>query len=246
MTLPEIPQTTQSPGSWACSVSRFEPHGLDLLEAHVLAYRTEASVMAHTPAGLFVWQMAAAYLAPFAAGIGFAAVFGVPIEVVRSTTYETSGESITWAMIAFIVATAGLTMMFVRWLTEGRRRVAGARGALVVTFAFAVAAIPVAFGLAAGEGVAAGARMVPTYATAALAVVLFVLMQVSPKPDPVPEAALEDLNDKAMAYLMKARSEAIDELAKRRMLGDADPDALKARPLGRLHIEDDGPARPTK
>ncbi|MBP2435580.1 hypothetical protein [Microbacterium amylolyticum] len=84
-----------------------------------------------------------------------------------------------------------------------------------------------------------GLLMVPTYVKMGLAAVLFVLVQLSPLPEPQQEVALEDLDEKTVKRLMTLRRWAIDTLAERGLLPDENIDALKARPLGRLHIEDE-------
>ncbi|WP_159620047.1 hypothetical protein [Ruania rhizosphaerae] len=68
---------------------------------------------------------------------------------------------------------------------------------------------------------------------------LFVLVQVSPAPEPaMQEVELEDLDDTAMKLLRKERNLAIDYLAKRKMLPTENIAALKARLIGRLHIDE--------
>src|SRR5690606_30239143 len=115
----------------------------------------------------------------------------------------------------------------------------GLRLSLTIIFVFGALGIPVAYFLAGRDGVGMGLLMVPTYVMMGLAAVLFALVQLSPPPEPPPEVALEDLDEKTVRYLLRQRARALDLLVKRGMLPDKDIDALKARPLGRLHIEDE-------
>lgn len=75
-----------------------------------------------------------------------------------------------------------------------------------------------------------------------LAILLFILVQMSPLPEmKVQEIALEDLDEKTVKRLLMLRGRAIDTLVQRGLINSdvADINVLKARPLGRLHIEDD-------
>src|SRR5690606_34550415 len=113
---------------------------------------------------------------------------------------------------------------------------------LTLTFVFGVAGVLLAYQLAAEAGTGVGLMMMPAYVMMAMALVVFVLIQLSPPKEPVPEASavsIDELGEKAMRYLMKERSQAIDILGERRMLPAVDIKVLKARPLGRLHIEED-------
>lgn len=186
-----------------------------------------------------IWTIGVSWLAVIASIGGFAVLMGNP-RAVRLEWVETpdSGD-IPIAAGIYAVAAIGIIALFVEWVRGGRRRSPGLRLSAVITFVFGTFGIPLAHMLAGRDGVGVGYLLVPVYATMALAAVLFILAQASPPPDPPVEVELEDLDEKTVKHLMKERSKAIDELAKRKMLPDGvDVDALKARPLGRLHIDE--------
>jgi len=241
MSLPEIGPDPLKPSTWAERVSRSDPHGLDVLEAHVLAYTTGAEELAKTPWWRLAWGVLP--LLPMLASIGgFAAVFGNPRDIAIGRMEEPDAGSIPWAMISYGVAAVGVVLILIRWFVDGRRR----NGALLImlglTLGFGVFGVLIAFQLAAEDGVEVGSMMLPAYVMMALAVIVFVIIVLSPPMDPIvsaPPIPVEELSEKALKYVMQERNDAIKTLAERRMLPEgADVDVLKARPLGRLHIEE--------
>ena len=240
MSLPELPAHPPAPRDWARKVQRHEPHGLDQLEAHVIAWSTKANELAKTSNWKIAWGVAP-LLALLASIGGFAAVFGNPRDEFIGRTDAPDLNDIPLAGISYAVATVGVVLILIRWVVDGRRRNGALQIVLGLTFLFGGLGIPVAYQLTAEAGVGLGLMMLPAYVMMAAAVVVFILIQLSPSQDPVPEPALisiDELDEKAMGYLMKERSQAIDILSERRLLPDVDVKVLKARPLGRLHIEE--------
>lgn len=242
MSLPELPEDPPAPRDWARQVRRHEPHGLDLLEAHALAWSTKAAALEK----MSIWQIAwgvMPLLALLASIGGFAAVFGSPRDIAIGRTDAPDMNDVPWAALSYGVAIVGVVLILIRWITDGRRRNGALQIVLGLVVLFGVLGVPVAYQLAAEEGADLGLMMLPAYVMMALAAVVFVLIQLSPPQEPVPEApaiSVKELNEKAMGYLMKERNQAIDILGERRMLlENVDIKVLKARPLGRLHIEDD-------
>lgn len=241
MSLPELPAHPPAPRDWARKVQRHEPHGLDLLEAHVIAWSTKADVLAKTSGWKIAWGVVP-LLALLASIGGFAAVFGNPRDVFIGRTDAPDMNDIPLAAISYGVAIVGVVLILIRWIVDGRRRNGALQIVLALTLVFGVLGVPVVYQLAAEDGASVGPMMIPAYVMMALAVVVIVLIQLSPPKEPVPEApeiTIDELNEKAMGYLMKERSQAIDILGERRMLPEVDIKVLKARPLGRLHIEED-------
>lgn len=242
MSLPELPEDAPPPSRWAKRVPHHEPHGLDLLEAHVLAWSTNAYELAK----MSVWQIAwgvLPLLALLASIGGFAAVFGSPRDIRIGRTDAPDMNDVPWAALSYSVAILGVVLILVRWITDGRRRNGALQILLGLAFVFGVLGVLVANQLAADEGASLGFMMVPAYVMMAMALVVIVIIQLSPpmEPEPItPAMPIEQLDEKAMGYLMKERSEAIGILGERRMLPDVDIKVLKARPLGRLHIAEDG------
>lgn len=242
MSLPELPEDPPRPSRWAERVSHHEPHGLDLLEAHVLAWSGRADALAKMSAWQIAWGVLP-LLALLASIGGFAAVFGSPRDIRIGRTDAPDMNDVPWAALSYSVAILGVILILVRWITDGRRRNKTLQILLGLTFVFGVLGVLVAYQLAAEEGVSLGLMMTPAYVMLALALVLIVIIQLSPPMEPVPEVPvvpIEELGEKALRYVMKERNDAIDTLAERRMLPDVDVKVLKARPLGRLHIEEGG------
>ncbi|GAA1535793.1 hypothetical protein HD600_001591 [Microbacterium ginsengiterrae] len=241
MSLPELPADPPPPSRWARRVSRDAPHGLDVLEAHVLAWAGQADALSKTPWWRIAWGVSP-LLALLASIGGFAAVFGNPRDIAIGRVDAPDAGSIPWAMVSYGVAALGVVLIFLYWFTTGRRRNGSLQVMLVLTFAFGVLGLLFAYQLAAEDGGVSLVAMLPAFVMMPLAVVVFVIIQLSPKPEPEPAAppvAVADLDEKAMRYLMRERNEAIKTLAERRMLPNVDVEVLKARPLGRLHIEED-------
>lgn len=177
---------------------------------------------------------------PWLASIGgFAALLGDDRAIRLGRMTERDAGDIPFAAACYAVAALGVVVLLVGWAREGRRRTPGLRLTLTFIFAFGALGIPVAYMLTARDGVGMGLLMVPTYVMMGLAAVLFVLVQLSPLPEPQQEVALEDLDEKTVKRLVTLRRRAIDTLVERGLLPDENIDALKARPLGRLHIEDE-------
>lgn len=245
MTLPELPKDPPSPLEWVSRVHRDEPHGLDVLEAHVLAYATEADELAKTPGWTIAWNVVSRLLAVFTSIGGFAAVFGNPRTEWRGWTDAPDVDAIPWASLSYGVAIVGVVLIVVRWIGDGRRRDQGLRVALVWTFVFGALGVPVAFTLAAEAAEDPGLTMLPAYLMMGLAVIVFVLIQLSPPPDPAPErptVSIEELDERGMKYLMRERDQALDMYWERHLDPDLNLDRLqelKARPLGRLHLQGD-------
>lgn len=205
----------------------------------MVAYRTQAAKWTAMSVPLRIWTIAVMYLPVLASIGGFAALMGDDRAIRLGRMDAPDSGDIPFAGVCYAVAAFGIIMLIAEWLRHGRRRAPGLRLAAVVTFVFGAVGIPLAHMLAARDGVGVGFLLVPTYVMMALAAALFVLAQLSPPPEPEAQLDLEDLDDKTVAYLLKQRSKAIDELVKRGMLPDEDIDALKARPIGRLHLEED-------
>lgn len=241
MSLPEVGPDPLKPSLWAQRVSRSDPHGLDSLEAHVLAYATEADELSKTPKWRIAWNLAP-LLALLAAIGGFAAVFGNPRDIAIGRTDAPDAGDIPFAVISYGVAVVGVILILIRWYLDGRRRNGALQIVLALTFAFGVAGVLIAYQLAAAEGIGLGVMMLPAFALIVVALVAFVIIQLSPR-QPQQQAkaqvAIDELDEKGMRYVMQERNEAIDALARRHMLPDIDVAVLKARPLGRLHIEED-------
>lgn len=245
MTLPELPKGPPRPQEWVSRVHHDEPHGLDMLEAHVLAYATRADEIAKTSWWRIAWMVVSSVLAVFASIGSFAAVFGNPRTEWRGWTDAPDIDAIPWASLSYGVAIIGIVLIVIRWMVDGRRRDSGPRVALVWTFVFGALGVLVAFGLAAEAEEGFGLVMLPAYVMMGLAVIVFALIQFSPPPDPEPERPLvsvEELDERGMKYLMWARNEALDKYWERRLDPDLNLDRLKelkARPLGRLHLDDE-------
>ncbi|MBM7674976.1 hypothetical protein [Gracilibacillus alcaliphilus] len=242
MMLPDIGPDPLSPPMWARKVSRYEPHGLDVLEAHVVAQRTNASEWTKSSALQKIWAFLVGFV-PWMASIGgFAALLGDDRAIRLGRMTPRDAGDIPFAAICYAIAALGVVVLLVDWVREGRKRTPGIRLTMTIIFVFGALGIPVAYMLAAREGVDMGLMMVPTYVMMGLAVTLFILVQMSPRPEAkVQEIALEDLDEKTVKRLLMLRGRAIDTLVQRGLIdGDvADINALKARPLGRLHIEED-------
>ncbi|MGI6879923.1 hypothetical protein [Microbacterium sp. gxy059] len=240
MTLPDVGSDPLPPASWARSVSRYDPHGLDLLEAHVVAHRGKAAAWTALSVPRRIWAGLIGFV-PWLASIGgFAALLGDDRAIRLGRMTERDAGDIPFAAVCYAVAAIGVAVLFVRWARGGRRRTPGLRLTMTIIFVFGALGIPVAYMLAAEDGVGMGLMMVPTYVMMGLAAVLFVLVQMSPPAEPAAvDIELEDLDEKTVRHLMKQRGRAIDELVKRGLLPDENIEALKARPLGRLHIEED-------
>ena len=151
-------------------------------------------------------------------------------------------NDVFWAMLSYSVAAVGVVLIFVFWFEAGRRRNRALQFMLVGTAVFGVLGIVITYHLAAQEGVSVGWLMLPAFVTIGLSIIVLVLIQLSPPMDPVhpaPPIPIDQLSEKTMREVMRGRNEAIDTLARRRMLADVDVKALKARPLGRLQIEED-------
>lgn len=237
--LPDIGSDPLTPGGWARTVPRHEPHGLDVLEAHVIAHRTSAAAWTKRSALGKTWRMVVEFV-PWLASIGgFAMLLGDDRAIRLGRMTERDAGDIPFAAACYAVAAVGVAVLFIGWLRDGRRRTPGLRLSLTIIFVFGALGIPVAYFLAGRDDVGMGLLMVPTYVMMGLAAVLFALVQLSPPPEPPPAIALEDLDEKTVRYLLRQRARALDMLVKRGMLPDKDIDALKARPLGRLHIEDE-------
>lgn len=241
MTLPDIGPNPLPPSAWARKVRRSEPHGLDVLEAHVVAFRTRAAKWASSSVLSRAWTVILIFVPMLASIGGFAALLGDDRAIRLGRMEAPTFDDIPLAMISYAVAVLGLIGYFVYWLREGRTRVGGLIPVVVIIFVFGAIGIPVAYMLAARDDGDIGLLLLPVYVMMALAAVLFVLLLKSPRPEPEVEedVALEDLDERSVKLLLQHRGWAIDELVKRRMLPDENIDALKARPLGRLHIEED-------
>lgn len=240
MSLPELPPDSPPPSRWARRVSRDEPHGLDVLEAHVLAWTTRADELAKMPKWRIAWSIAP-LLALFASIGGFAAVFGNPRDIAIGRTDAPDAGSIPWAMLSYGVAALGVILIYIRWFVDGRRRNGSLLILLGLIIAFGVFGVLIAFQLAAQDGVEVQMTMLPSYVMMGLAAVVFVVILLSPPQLPVvppPPIPIDELGEKAMQYVMQERADAIDTLAERRLLPDVDVTELKTRPLGRLHIEE--------
>lgn len=241
MSLPELPKDAPPPSRWAAQVKHHEPHGLDLLEAHVLAWSGRADALAK----MSVWQIAwgvMPLLALLASIGGFAAVFGNPRDIAIGRTDAPDMNDVPWAALSYGVAIVGVVLILVRWVVDGRRRNGSLLIILGLVIGFGVLGVLVAHQLAAEERVGLGLVMLPAYVMMALAAVVIVIIQLSPPMEPEPETPampIEELGEKALKYVMKERNDAIDKLAERRMLPGIDVNVLKARPLGRLHIAED-------
>jgi hypothetical protein len=188
-----------------------------------------------------VWRGGVSPLLALLASIGgFAAVFGNPRDIAIGRTDAPDAAHIPWAMVSYGVAALGVVLILIRWFETGRRRNGALQITLALSFAFGVFGVLLTYRLAGEAGIDPGLTVLPVYVMMALAVVVLIIIQLSPPMEPEPEVApipVEELGEKAMKYLMQERNEAIKTLAERRMLPDVDATALKARPLGRLHIE---------
>ncbi len=243
MSLPNIGPHPLRPHLWAQRVSRSAPHGLDVLEAHVLAYTTEADEASRTPWWRIAWGVSP-FLALLASIGGFAAVFGSPRDIRIGRTDAPDAADIPWAMVSYSVAAIGVVLIFVYWIVTSKRHRNGAlQITLVLTFAFGVFGVFITHQLARDAGTRPELMpMVPVYVMVVLAVIVFVIIQCSPPmpPEPdIPPMPVDQLGPKAMKILMRERNDAIKTLAERRLLPGVDVDELQARPLGRLHISDD-------
>lgn len=67
--LPDIGPDPLSPSVWASKVAPYEPHGLDLLEAHVVAHRSAAAEWTRTPLLRKIWDGFVGFV-PWMASIG--------------------------------------------------------------------------------------------------------------------------------------------------------------------------------
>lgn len=237
--LPDIGPDPLPPSLWAGKVSRFDPHGLDVLEAHVIAHRTSAAAWTKLSAWQKIWRRLVDFV-PWLASIGgFAALLGDDRAIRLGRMTERDSGDIPFAAACYAVAAAGVVVLFLGWLRGGRRRQPGLRLNVTIIFVFGALGIPVAYMLANRDGVGMGLMLVPTYVMMGLAAVLFVLVQLSPPPEPPPEVALDDLDETTVRHLLKLRGRALDTLVKRGMLPEEGLAALKARPLGRLYAEED-------
>ncbi len=175
---------------------------------------------------------------------GFAAVFGNPRDVWIGRTDAPDSADIPWAMLSYSVAAIGVVLIFVYWIvTSKRRRNGSLQIMLALVFVFGLLGVPVAHQLAREAGIDLGLMpLLPVYVMMGLAVIVFVIIQLSPPMPPEPDTPpipVDQLEPKAMKILMRERNDAIKKLAERGMLPDVDVDVLQARPLGRLHISDD-------
>lgn len=204
MSLPELPADAPPPSRWASQVPRDAPHGLDVLEAHVLAWSSSADELSKTPKWRIAWGVSP-LLALLASIGGFAAVFGSPRDIALGRTDAPDAGEIPWAMISYGVAALGVVLIFIRWFETGRRRNGALQIMLVLTFGFGVLGVLIAYQLAAEGGIDPGLMMLPAYVMLALALVVFAIIQLSPRMEPVAETApvpVEELGEKAMKYLM--------------------------------------------
>lgn len=242
MKLPDIGPDPLPPSMWARSVSRYEPHGLDVLEAHVVAHRMNASEWTKSSALQKIWAFLVGFV-PWLASIGgFAALLGDDRAIRLGRMTPRDAGDIPFASVCYAIAALGVVVLLVAWVREGRKQTPGLRLTMTIIFVFGALGIPVAYMLAAREGVDMGLMMLPAYVMMGLAILLFILVQMSPLPEmKVQEIALEDLDEKTVKRLLMLRGRAIDTLVQRGLINSdvADINVLKARPLGRLHIEDD-------
>lgn len=239
MSLPPIPPDSPTPRQWAEQVHRLEPHGLDVLEAHVFAYATKADELSKTSAWSMASTIVTGYLSFFGSVGGFAALVGNPRAIRRGWADEPDISVVPWASLSYTVGIVGVLLMFGWWLRNSRRRLPGPRYLLFFTIVFGALGIPFASRLAAEAQVDLGLTMLPTYIMMGLAALLFLLIQFSPRPDPEPQkptVPIEELDEKALRYLMRERNEAIDIYVRRRLGPELDAKVLKARPLGQLHL----------
>lgn len=241
MSLPEVPPDDLAPSHWARTVSRDEPHGLDVLEARVLAWSGRADELAKTRWWHVAWDVSP-LLTLLASIGGFAAVFGNPRDMAIGRTDAPDSGDVPWAMISYGVAAIGVVLIFLFWFSKGRRRNGALLIMLALAFAFGVFGVLIAYQLTAAEGLEPGLMaMLPAYVMMALALVVFVIIALSPQMEAeadVPHVPVEELGEKAMKNLMRERNHAIKTLAERRLLPGADVTALQKRPLGELHIEE--------
>lgn len=242
MTLPELPPNPPHPTSWAEKVLRSEPHGLDVLEAHVLAYATQADELSKTPWWRIAWEVVPVLLALFGSVGGFGALVGNDKFINRGWSDEPNIDDVPWASVSYWAASFGIILMFIQWVERGRRRDSGTMYWLGWIFLFGILGVPFASRLADKAGVPFDfGMMTAAFVMMALAAVLCIVILLSPKPDPTPVAVpvpISELNDKAMGYLMRERNAAIDIYVRRQLGEERDAKALKARPLGRLHLEE--------
>lgn len=241
MSLPELPEDAPPPTRWARRVSRSEPHGLEVLEAHVLAWASRADALAKMSRWQIVWGVLP-LLALLASIGGFAVVFGNPRDIAIGRTDEPTAADIPFASLSYGVAAVGVVVILIRWIVDGRRRNGSLLIILGLMIGFGVAGVLLAYQLAPDDSAGVGITLIPAYAMMVSALVVFAIIGLSPPKEPEPEAPVvpvEELNEKAMGYLLKERRQAIDILGERRLLPDVDVKVLKARPLGRLHIEED-------
>ena len=242
MTFPELPPNPPSPTQWAEKVFLSEPHGLDLLEAHVLAYATQADELSKTPWWRIAWDIAPVMLALFGSIGGFAVLVGNDKYINRGWSSEPSINDLPWASLSYWAASIGILLMVVQWLGRGHRRDVGPQFWLGWIFLFGILGIPFASRLADNAGrVFEFEMMTAAFVMMGLALVFCIVIQFSPKAEPEPArqpVPLSELNEKAMGYLMRERNAAIDIYVRRELGEERDADILKARPLGQLHVGD--------
>lgn len=208
-----------------------------------MAHTTAVDEISRTPWWRIAWGVSP--LVPLLASIGgFAAVFGNPRDIRIGRVDASDAADIPWAMLSYSVAAIGVILIFIFWMvTLKRRRNGSLQTMLLFTFAFGVLGVLVSNQLAGETEIDLGLMsLLPVYVMMALAGIVFVIVRLSPpmEPEPrIPPIPVEQLDEKAMKYLIRERNDAIQTLAKRRMLPNVDVDVLRARPLGRLHIADD-------
>ena len=150
----------------------------------MLAYRTRAAKWTAMSVPLRIWSIAVTYLPLLASIGGFAALLGDERAIRLGRMDAPDAGDIPFAAGCYAVAALGVIALFLEWVREGRIRMSGLRPVIVMIFLFGVLGIPLAHMLAARDGADMGFMLVPTYVTMVLAVVLFVLVQVSPAPEP--------------------------------------------------------------
>lgn len=242
MTFPELPPNPPSPTQWVEKVFRSEPHGLDVLEAHVLAYANQADELSKTSWWRIAWDVAPVMVALFGSIGGFAVLVGNDKYINRGWASEPSIGDLPWASLSYWAASIGIMLMVVQWLVRGHRRDVGAQFWLGWIFLFGILGIPFASRLADKAGRDFELEMMTAaFVMMGVAVVFCIVIQFSPKAEPEPPkqpVALSELNEKAMGYLIRERNAAIDIYVRRQLGEGLDAKVLKNRPLGRLHLEE--------
>lgn len=244
-------------GTWALSVSRDEPHGLDELQRQLRRTAPQVIERAAVPPGrkvlhvLYLLLSACALIGPIAA---FTASLDMSEAPTRSYDFDPEFE-IKVALIGFAFGIFFQGRMLYRWWHEGHHRDSAAIVLSTLILLCAAGTVLQAYAVAEGHTVYVTLHLLPAFVTGIGAVVTIVLCAAAPPaPDtgpaddrqdaqerPEPEVDLTALQGAARAAVLKDRRKALTNLADRGLLEGHDVDELMARPLGQLVDPDAGP-----